>query len=205
MADETTNDISPDEPTVPDAEPAVTDEVTDEPTKQKIGFGIGTMFVVATIVTLLAFLSIWANRQLLDTDQWTETSTALLEKPAVRDALANYLVDELFANVDVQAELEQDLPPALSGLAGPITGGLRQLALKGAETALEKPAVQAAWKNANRIAHEKLILILEGGTERISTEGGKVTVDTRALLTDVANRSEFRRASSRSCRRASAN
>jgi hypothetical protein len=172
MADEIDNDIAD-------------EAVADEP-KRKIGFGIATILVVATIVTLLAFLSLWANRQILDTDQWTETSTALLEKPAVRDALANYLVDQLFTNVDVQGELEADLPPAIAGLAGPITGGLRQLALKGAETALEKPAVQAAWKDANRVAHEHLIKILEGGSDEISTANGVVTVDTRALLTNVA-------------------
>jgi hypothetical protein len=173
MADELTNDTTP-------------DEIENEP-KKKIGFGIATILIVATIVTLLAFLSIWANRQILDTDQWTETSTELLEKPAVRDALANYLVDQLFANVDVQGELESDLPPAISGLAGPIAGGLRQLALKGAETALEKPAVQAAWKDANRISHEQLLKILNGGTAEISTANGVVTVDTRALLKNVAD------------------
>lgn len=164
----------------------LTDQTAPTAPKKNIGFGISAMLVIATIATLLAFLSIWANRQLLNTDQWTETSTELLERPAVRDALANYLVDQLFTNVDVQGELEEGLPPAIAGLAGPITGGLRQLALKGAETALEQPVVQAAWKDANRISHEQLLNILNGGSAEISTANGTVTIDTRALLKNVA-------------------
>ena len=155
--------------------------------KGKIGFGIASLLVVATIVTLLAFLSIWANRQILDTDQWTTTSTELLEQPAVRDQLANYLVDQLFANVDVQGELEQNLPTQVAGLAGPIAGELRSLATKAANTALEKPVVQQAWKTANRVTHEKLMVILNGGNAEISTANGVVTINTKLMLTNVAN------------------
>lgn len=167
-------------------EPSVNSD-SEAPAATKLGFGIAIMLVLATIATLLAFVALWANRQILSTDQWTETSTELLESPAVRDALADYLVKELFSNVDVQGELESNLPPDLKGLAGPATGGLRQLALRGADAALEQPAVQAAWKNANKIAHQQLISALEGGNEKISTQNGEVTLNTKLLLTDLAD------------------
>lgn len=167
-------------------EPSVSSD-SEAPAATKLGFGIAIMLVLATIATLLAFVALWANRQILSTDQWTETSTELLESPAVRDALADYLVKELFSNVDVQGELESNLPPDLKGLAGPATGGLRQLALRGADAALEQPAVQAAWKNANKIAHQQLISALEGGNEKISTQNGEVTLNTKLLLTDLAD------------------
>lgn len=177
MTDETTDTTK---------ETEVNDAVAESPKAHKLGIGISIMLVLATIATLLTFIALWANRQILSTDQWTKTSTELLESPAVQDALANYLVEELFNNVDVQAELEKNLPPELDGLAGPATGGLRQLALRGAETALEQPAVQEAWKNANRIAHRQLIQALEGGNATVSTEGGVVTINTRLLLVDLA-------------------
>jgi hypothetical protein len=167
-------------------------EMTDTPdspapSAPKLGIGISIVLVIATILTIFAFLTIWANRQVLSTDQWTDTSTQLLEKPAVRTALANYLVDTLFNNIDVQAELENNLPPELSGLAGPATGGLRQLAFKGADSALEQPIVQQAWKNANKATHEQLIQILDGGSAEISTANGVVTINTKLLLQQVAD------------------
>ena len=54
---------------------------------------------------------------MLDSEQWTETSTEVLAKPAVQNALANYLVDQLFTSVDVEQELKDQLPGRL-GRAG---------------------------------------------------------------------------------------
>jgi hypothetical protein len=155
--------------------------------KRGLGIGIGLLLALATLIALLAFISIWANRQILDTDQWTETSTALLERPAVQHAVGDYAVNQLFNNVDVEGELKANLPTELQGLAGPISGGLRQLATKGAYAALERPAVQQAWKTANKLAHKNALLVLEGGNENVSTTNGAVTINTKLLLTDIAN------------------
>lgn len=156
--------------------------------KPHLGWGVSLVLVLATLVALLAFISLWADRQVLNTNQWTDTSTQLLERPAVQAAVANYAVDQLFANIDVEAELKQNLPPDFQGLAGPISGGLRSLATKGAYAALQRPEVQQAWKAANRIAHENALVILEGGNDKVSTTNGAVTINTKLLLTDIANR-----------------
>ena len=54
---------------------------------------------------------VWANRQLLNTDNWTETSSELLENEEIRTQIAGFLVDELYANVDVEAQIREALPP----------------------------------------------------------------------------------------------
>lgn len=170
------------------AEPESPSASDAEQSKRRLGWGVSLMLVLATIVALLAFVSLWADRQVLNTDQWTDTSTQLLERPAVQAAVANYAVDQLFANIDVEAQLKENLPPDFQGLAGPISGGLRSLATKGAYAALQRPEVQQAWKAANRIAHENALVILDGGNENVSTTNGEVTINTKLLLTDIANR-----------------
>ena len=72
---------------------------------------------------MLATFAVWANRQVLDADNWADTSTALLEDPAVQTQIAGFLVDSLYANVDVAGQLEQSLPTPLKGLAGPAAVG----------------------------------------------------------------------------------
>ena len=42
-----------------------------------------TLIVVATLLAFLANFALWANRQLLDTGNWTDTSTKLLEDDAI--------------------------------------------------------------------------------------------------------------------------
>src|SRR5688500_6957816 len=59
------------------------------------------LVVLASVLAFAAILAVWANRQLPNTDNWTRTSTQLLEDPVIRDQLAIYLVDQMYANVDV--------------------------------------------------------------------------------------------------------
>jgi hypothetical protein len=154
----------------------------------RLGWGISIVLVLASIALFLAFFSLWIDRQLLDSDQWTETSTQILEKPAVQTALSNYLVDQLFTSVDVEQELKDQLPNNWDVLAQPATSGLRSLALSGTKSALELPVVQEAWKNANQLAHEQLINILEGGSSNVSTTNGEVTINARSILQEIANK-----------------
>ena len=76
------------------------------------------LIVVASLLTFIAIFAVWANRQLLNNDNWTETSSELIENRVIRDQVALFLVDELYANVDVKATLEEALPPRLDPLAG---------------------------------------------------------------------------------------
>jgi hypothetical protein len=146
---------------------------------------VAALLVLATLVTFLAIFSIWVNRQALNTDNWVDTSTNLLQDEEVQARLSNYLAVQLFTNVDVQAELEQTLPPRLAPLAGPAAGGLRQLAPQVAQRALDTPQFETLWSEANRTAHESLLKILNDEGSAVSTGGGEVTLDLSALLSQI--------------------
>ena len=62
------------------------------------------------LLLLLSSFAVWINRVALNTGVFTDTSSSLLDDDAIRTAVANRAVDELFANVDVQAEVEEQLP-----------------------------------------------------------------------------------------------
>jgi hypothetical protein len=138
----------------------------------------GIVYALIVVASLLGFISafaIWANRQLLETDTWTNTSSKLLENQDIRTQVAGYMVDTLYANVDVQAELQQALPPRLQPLAGPAAAGLRELSLRLANQALERPRVQELWENANRTAQQTLLKVVEhGGSEPVTLDIGTI-------------------------------
>jgi hypothetical protein len=142
------------------------------------------LLVLATLIAFLAIFSIWVNRQALNTDNWVHTSDKLLQNDEVKTQLSNYLANELFANVDVQAELEKTFPPRLAPLAGPAAGALHQLAPKVAERTLETSQAESAWSTANRTAHETLLKILNDEGSAVSTSGGEVILDLKALLSE---------------------
>ncbi|MDQ5833363.1 MAG: SHOCT domain-containing protein [Actinomycetota bacterium] len=154
---------------------------------RKVGLAL---IVVASLLSFLAIFAVWADRQLLNTDNWTETSSELIENDAIRTQVAEFMVDELYANVDVQADVEQVLgqvlqPAGASTLAGPAASGLRTLANQGVDRLLGRPIPQQLWENANRRAHKRFLFIVEGGGDAVSTSGGEVTLNLSTLLSQT--------------------
>lgn len=142
---------------------------------------VPALVVLGAVLTVFAVLSVWVERQALETDEWVKTSEELLEDEEIEAALSAYLVEELQANVDVKAALEQRLPPQAQPLAGPLSAALIQFANEASQRALAAPRVQAAWAEANRAAHEKLIEVVDGGD-------GAVDLELKPLVADLATR-----------------
>jgi hypothetical protein len=145
------------------------------------------LVVVASLIGLLAIFAIWAKRQLLETDTWVDTSTELLQEESIQQALSDFLVTELYANVDVQAELAAKLPPPVKPLAGPISGGLRQLAGEVSLRALASPKVQDLWAAANRAAQEQFLKIIDDTGTAVSTTNGTVTLELGDILDQITS------------------
>jgi Short C-terminal domain len=146
---------------------------------------VAVLLVAATVLTFIAIFSFWVNRQAMNTDNWVDTSGELLEHEEVQAQLSSFLVAQLYANVDVEAELKKALPPQAAALAGPAAGGLRQLAQQVSERALTTAAVQTIWSEANRAAHEQFLKVIDGGGDIVSTSEGEVTLQLRNVVTAV--------------------
>jgi hypothetical protein len=149
-----------------------------------------TVKALVVLGSLLAFLSvfaIWTERQALNTNDWVDTSGRLIQNEEIRSAVGEYLVDQLYANVNVEKELEGILPGETKQLAGPVSGGLRQVAGGGAEQVLQSTTAEELWKDANRSAHEQLLAVLENKKEAVETGEGKVTLNLGSLVTNLAD------------------
>ncbi len=147
---------------------------------------VWALIVVATLIAITSGLNTWVEREALNTDSWVEASSEVLESPEVQLALAEYVVDQLYANVDVSGELKELLPEDFSGLAGPISAALRQPATEAVEKLLASEQIQDTWATVNRAAHETLVRILEDETRGgLSTADGTVSLDLSTLVTDV--------------------
>src|SRR5262245_35762027 len=149
---------------------------------------IWVLIVLAGLIGFVTALTIWAQRQALETDRWVATSSRLLEDDEIRAALSVYLVDQLYSNVDVAAELENRLPPDVKPLAAPIAGGLRELSVRAADNILARPGVQTLWREANRRAHETFLKLVDDKGEFLRTGGGDVVLDLRPLVDELGDR-----------------
>lgn len=148
---------------------------------------VKALVVLGSVFAFLSVFAIWTERQALNTDDWVDTSGRLIQNEKVRSAVGDYLVDQLYANVNVEQELEDILPGETKQLAGPVSGGLRQVAGGGAEQVLQSSTAEELWKDANRAAHEQLLAVLENKKEAVSTEEGNVTLNLGSLVTNLAD------------------
>ena len=150
---------------------------------------VWVLVVLAAIVTLLSSLTIFVKRQALDSNAWSKTSVKLLRDQAVRDALSVYLTDQLFNNVDVEAQLKDLLPKQTKSLAGPATGLLRQFAPRAASDILAQPAVQNQWQSLNYNAHKRFMAIINGKSSgAVQTQNGEVVLDLHPIVQSLADR-----------------
>lgn len=145
------------------------------------------LVILGSVLAFLSVFAIWIERQALNTDDWVQTSDRLLQNEEIRSAVADYLVDQLYENVDIEKELEDILPGDTKELAGPAAGGLRQVAGQGAEKVLETTTAQNLWEDANRSAHEQLVSVLEDKGETVSTEEGTVSLNLGSMITNLAD------------------
>lgn len=145
---------------------------TDRPRRHS---GLMTLLLVlAVVLTLGAVSAIWLDRQALSNRGWTNTSSAVLENPQVRTAVADELVTQLFQRADV----DQQLSSALGPLAPAAEQQLRALATRVAITTLQTKPVKRAWRVANSQAHRQLVADIEHGRDR----------DVYLQLTPIVNR-----------------
>ena len=148
---------------------------------------VWALIVVASVLGLIAILANWVNRQMFDNGQWNKASAQLIQEPSVQSALAVYLVNNLYDNVDVAAAIAQKLPANLKPLSVPAAAALRQPATDGAKLLLTRPRVQKLWIDSNELTHRRLVAVLENKTSNgITTGNGVVTVDLGALLKSIS-------------------
>jgi hypothetical protein len=140
------------------------------------------LLVLATLIWTVAGVAIWANRQMLDTKNWVQTSDALLRNDAIRVALSNALLDRLYQSAPVENQVRDALPPQLQGLAAPAAAAVRQAATNRVPEILGSDAALTAWEKANEGAHKVFLKVVNGDV----AAGGEVNLDVDQLLKQVA-------------------
>lgn len=146
------------------------------------------LVVLGALFAILSLLAGYVRYQGLDTDTVEATAGELIADPEIRDQVAATLVEELFANVDVEAALQQRLPPDQQGLAGPISGVVRIGADRAAEQLLERPRAQRLWVRTIAATHRNLISVLKDERTSLRTEDGNVVLDLRPLIIQLGDR-----------------
>lgn len=146
------------------------------------------LVVVGALLAVVSLLAGYVRFQGLDTNTVEATAGDLIADTEIRDQIAATLVEQLLANVDLEAILREQLPPAQRGLSGPVAGAISLGADSAAKQLLERPRAQALWVRSITEAHRNLIAVLEDDVGPLSTEGGEVVLDLQPLVIQLGDR-----------------
>ena len=181
--------MAADEPHPPERAPASAPEPAGSPQPPRRHRAlVWSLIVLASVLLIVSMTANWVQRAALDTNQVVDTTDEILADQDVQQALSIYLVDQLYANVDVRGQIEKELPSSVKALSAPIAAATRQVALDVSERALASPRVQALVSHAVRVTQEQFVKLIEDKDQYVSTTGGDVTLDYGSLVADLAAR-----------------
>jgi hypothetical protein len=149
--------------------------------------GARVLTVLAILLALVGMLAFYVAHTALDEAGFKTISENMIQDDAIRTQVANTAVDQLYANVDVEAAIAERLPPAQKGLAPVLAGLSRSGADQAAVAALERPRVQTAWVEVTTATQRQLVRLLDDKNEFVQTDGGKVVLDLRPIMIELGD------------------
>ena len=149
--------------------------------------GARVLTILAILLALVGMVAYYVAHTALDEKGFESISRKMIENDEIRTQVAAKSVDTLFANVDVEAAIAEQLPPSQKKLAPILAGLARSGADRAAEAALERPRVQTLWVEVTTRAQRQLVLLLDDKNKFIQTEGGAVVLDLRPIVIQLGD------------------
>jgi hypothetical protein len=147
---------------------------------------VWSLIVLGSVVLVVSIIANWVQSEFLDTNQVKNTTDEILADQDVQQALAIYAVDQLYANVDVQGQIQNELPSAAKPLALPVAAATRQVATNAAERALASPRVQNLVADQIAQAHAQFIALIRNKNAYVENTGGNVVLEYGTIVANLA-------------------
>ena len=147
--------------------------------------GSAGLVVLASLVLVAAVIGIWARRNFLDTDRFVDRAGPLIEQPAVQDALAPRLTDQLMLVVDPEALFAEVLPERGQLLAAPLANAVEGFVRDRVESFVATDQFEQLWVGAVAAAHSTSVRVLRGESAAVTTGNGQVTLNLVPVINAV--------------------
>jgi hypothetical protein len=144
----------------------------------------GVLGVLAVLALIASVVAVWARGVLFDSSKVAGAVDAAMQDPAVTDAAAAYLTDQLMVVVDVEGFVTNNLDGPLKRFAPAIVGGIDAAVEKRVNALLSLDATRHLIVGLVERSHAQLMRLLEGDglSGAITVKDGAVTVNLLPVL-----------------------
>ena len=154
-----------------------TDDAPNKP-KRRLRRVLTPIIVALAILVFTATVpAAWARRTALNTDRFVELVSPLAADPAVQGALAQKVTERIMSLIDVESVVTDVFPERGAVLVGPLTDAIQGYVHGVVLQVFESEAFERLWTESIRFVHTQMLAVLDGGSEIVSTVGGKVALN----------------------------
>ncbi len=146
------------------------------------------LLVVGTVSLLVANVTVFLKRTLLDTESFVNTLEPLAEREEIIDAVSAEIAVAIVEAIDARALVEDALPEETKVLAGPIASGVEGFIGQTTREVIGSDAFASIWEEALRLVHEAAAEIIGGGSGLVRTASGEVQLDLSKVVETVTGR-----------------
>lgn len=145
------------------------------------------MMITGCVLAPLALLAVWVHADLMTVNGYVETIAPVAAEATVQKAVADVLARQISAALD-DAE-SWSLPKDASSATSAVSEGLGTLTSKLALQAVQDPAFEELWAEANRKIHPLIVAAIrresDPGRSDVALDLGRVTAVVTDLLAEA--------------------
>ncbi len=148
------------------------------------------LLVLACILLPIAVTGAWVRGNIMDSDGFVNTLGPLASEPAVQQAIADSLTEQIFEVLVLEETLQGAFPDRLGFLAAPVVNQLEEWTRVLALRLVASDQFPAIWTAALRAVHSTVVDFMNG-TGRVQLgEDGVIQLDLSGLSTRIVDRLE---------------
>ena len=162
-----------------------TDDAPNKP-KRRLRRVLTPIIVALAIVVFTATVpAAWARRTALNTDRFVELVGPLADDPAIQQSLADKVTQRIMSLIDVEAFVTDLFPERGAVLVAPLTNAIQGYVHGLVLRVFESDEFTRLWTETNRFVHTEMLAVLDGGSDTVSTVGGKVALNLMPMVQAV--------------------
>jgi hypothetical protein len=167
------------------------DRITPEPgSRPWRRFPAWLLLVLGCIVLPIAVTGAWARGTIYSTDGFVNALGPIASEPAVQEAIATNLTDQIFERLALEERLQDAFPDRLGFLATPVVNQLEDWTNQLTLRLVESDEFPAIWTAALGAVHSTVVDFMNGSGRVALGENGVIELDLSGLSTRIVDRLE---------------
>jgi len=158
-------------------------DVAPNKPKRRLRRILAPIIVALAIVVFTATVpAAWSRRTALNTDRFVELVGPLADDQAIQEALAEKVTQRIMSLIDVEAIVTDVFPERGALLVGPLTDAIQGYVHTFTLRVFESDQFARLWTETIRFVHTEMLAVLDGGSDTVSTIGGKVVLNLVPMI-----------------------